>query len=611
MLQFYSNKIQVLISTTIYKTLVLIVMASFSEFVNVYLFVSLVTIVNACRNLWVCIYTNLRNPAHDFVYSYLLDARELGLSLFRVHPRIPTSLSYKVMTGPSKMAQKPSAFHKILKYIALLSVVLLLVGSGHKLVGNRRPRIAILGAGMGGTGAAYFLHERLAADIHVFKQKDESVGGRAHTLKVDGRDYEAGGSIFHISNQYLMSLSDQFGLHKRSEPNGKLGIYDGKEFAYIDTGWPLVKYFKLVYRYGMKLFFISSYISSMLDKFTSIYEYQAYGYTFETIPEFLTSLDPHFLNLTEMSAFRFFSSENYPRELTDELITGIMRSNYGQDCGIHGFVAMISLCGAQDDSLRSIQGGNKLLAERMLQESQATLHNTPVTRVREVKEETETVYIVDTLEQDSSLPQDNKFDFVIVAHPLELSGVKFELLREKVSKPADREFQVTVATFVQGRVNPAFFGLEDLTQVPDTILTTEMVNPPVDFSAIQKVIPVHVVTNEEVSKHLVHDDNTVWKIWSRKPLLDSELDRIFLSRRTVVSKSWHAYPKYKPRQSFPPILLDDKLIYINAIEWAASAMEMSLISAKNAALLVEESIRGRSQKLRDQVPGSYQGKSEL
>ena len=521
------------------------------------------------------------------------------------------TLTQQVMSESSKIPQKSSAIYRLFKYTVLLSIVLLLVGSGHQLVGNRQPRVAILGAGMGGTGAAYFLHERLAADIHVFKQKDESVGGRARTIRVGGRDYEAGGSVFHVSNQYMMSLSDHFGLKTRLEVDAKLGIYDGSDFSYIDTGWPLLKYFKLLYRYGMKLFFIQSYVTSMLDKFTSIYEYQAYGYTFETIPEFLTSLDPFFLNMTEMSAFKYLKNENFPSELTDELITGINRGNYGQDCSLHGFVGMISLCGSLSDSLKSIQGGNKVLAEKMLQESQATLHNTPVTRVKEVKEDANIFYVLDTQESDPSLTQDNKFDFVIIAHPLELSGVQFELLRQEVTKSEDREFQVTVATFVQGRINPSFFGLEDLTQVPDVILTTEMVNPKVDFSTLQKVVPVDVVRPDEMLKYLVHDDNTVWKLWSRSPMRESDLDLMFLSRRTMKTKSWHAYPKYKPGQSFPPVILEDKLIYINAIEWAASAMEMSLISAKNAALLVEENIRGRSQKLRDHVPGSFQGRNEL
>ena len=556
-------------------------------------------------------YINTISHSINILLRHLIISLILVRSSIRNYLKESISLTQQVMSEPSKTPQRSSAIYRLVKYTVLLSIVLLLVSHGHKLVSIKQPRIAILGAGMGGTGAAYFLHERLAADIHVFKQKDESVGGRAHTIRVGGRDYEAGGSVFHISNQYMMSLSDHFSLKTRFETDAKLGIYDGSDFSYIDTGWPLLKYFKLLYRYGMKSFFIQSYVTSMLDKFTSIYEYQAYGYTFETIPEFLTSLDPFFLNMTEMSAFMYLKNENFPSELTDELITGINRNTYGQDCSLHGFVNMVSLCGSISDSLKSIQGGNKVLAEKMLQESQATLHNTPVTRVKEVKEDANIFYVIDTQDSDPSLTQDNKFDFVIIAHPLELSGVQFELLRQKVIKSEDREFQITVGTFVQGRINPTFFGLEDLTQVPDLILTTEMVNPKVDFSTLQKVVPVDVVRPDEMLKYLVHDDNTMWRLWSRKPMLESDLDLMFLSRRTTVSKSWHAYPKYKPGQSFPPVILEDKLIYINAIEWAASAMEMSLISAKNAALLIEENIRGRSQKLRDHVPGSFQGRNEL
>ena len=48
---------------------------------------------------------------------------------------------------------------------------------------------------------------------------------------------------------------------------------------------------------------------------------------------------------------------------------------------------------------------------------------------------------------------------------------------------------------------------------------------------------------------------------------------------------WQAYPEYKPNMDLPPFILYDKLYYVNAIESAASAMEMSLIGAKNAALL--------------------------
>ena len=51
------------------------------------------------------------------------------------------------------------------------------------------------------------------------------------------------------------------------------------------------------------------------------------------------------------------------------------------------------------------------------------------------------------------------------------------------------------------------------------------------------------------------------------------------------------YPHYDPPEQFPPFVLDNGgLFYINCIEKAASALEMSAIGAKNVALLTKEYI---------------------
>ena len=55
-------------------------------------------------------------------------------------------------------------------------------------------------------------------------------------------------------------------------------------------------------------------------------------------------------------------------------------------------------------------------------------------------------------------------------------------------------------------------------------------------------------------------------------------------------KDWQAYPHYHPPEHFPSFILDDGVYYINTIEKAASAMEMSVIGAKNVALLTKEYI---------------------
>ena len=66
---------------------------------------------------------------------------------------------------------------------------------------------------------------------------------------------------------------------------------------------------------------------------------------------------------------------------------------------------------------------------------------------------------------------------------------------------------------------------------------------------------------------------------------------MFLSIESETVKEWYAYPHYDPPEQFPPFVLDNGgLFYINSIEKAVSALEMSPIGAKNVALLTKEYI---------------------
>ena len=50
---------------------------------------------------------------------------------------------------------------------------------------------------------------------------------------------------------------------------------------------------------------------------------------------------------------------------------------------------------------------------------------------------------------------------------------------------------------------------------------------------------------------------------------------------------WLAYPRYRPdeRPKLASFVLSPRLYYVNAVEFAASAMEMSAIAARNVANL--------------------------
>ena len=84
-----------------------------------------------------------------------------------------------------------------------------------------RARVAIIGAGIGGTLTAHFLRKLPGGenlDIHIWQKPGSEVGGRAATIEFDGHLYECGASLFHSSNKHLTSLVTEFGESKRAIP---------------------------------------------------------------------------------------------------------------------------------------------------------------------------------------------------------------------------------------------------------------------------------------------------------------------------------------------------------------------------------------------------------
>lgn len=78
---------------------------------------------------------------------------------------------------------------------------------------TRRSKVAIVGAGVGGCTAAYYLRDQSGSDvdIRVFSQ-DGRVGGRTAVIEMEGHLYETGASIIHTSNKYLVDFADKFGM---------------------------------------------------------------------------------------------------------------------------------------------------------------------------------------------------------------------------------------------------------------------------------------------------------------------------------------------------------------------------------------------------------------
>jgi hypothetical protein len=102
--------------------------------------------------------------------------------------------------------------------------------------------------------------------------------------------------------------------------------------------------------------------------------------------------------------------------------------------------------------------------------------------------------------------------------------------------------------------------------------------------------------NHNYSNHDYNDGNNyifvihlLSQVFSSGPLGTSIIQALFgESSKVVVEADWRAYPHFQPPEVFAPFRLMDGMCYINTLESAASAMEMSAIGGKNCALMIKE-----------------------
>lgn len=76
-----------------------------------------------------------------------------------------------------------------------------------------------------------------------------------------------------------------------------------------------------------------------------------------------------------------------------------------------------------------------------------------------------------------------------------------------------------------------------------------------------------------------------------------QLRDLFDSRKDLRLVKWLAYPAYSPTKELPSFVLHDRLYFVNAIESAASAIEMSLVGARNVALLAYNQWHSHFEKI--------------
>jgi prenylcysteine oxidase/farnesylcysteine lyase len=249
----------------------------------------------------------------------------------------------------------------------------------------------------------------------------------------------------------------------------------------------------------------------------------------------------------------------------------VSRANYGQDASLQAFANLVSLAGAGfAGKLFSIRDGNEQLCRGLLR-----------TAAARVRTDTGVRAIVRWPAADGAPPRyaiatagggAETFDAVIVATPLEAADIAFEGVEPPEAAHPRRAYQVTHATFVAGRLNPAYFGARCAADLPGAILTIE--DPAIPFSSIGAL------------GRAADAGLTVYKIFSREPAGERLLSALFAERAQTERLAWRAYPVLAPLPLWPPFRLGHGLYYVNAMESAVSTMETEALASRNVVNLL-------------------------
>ncbi|KAJ5808499.1 Prenylcysteine oxidase [Penicillium riverlandense] len=481
-------------------------------------------------------------------------------------------------------------------------------------------RVAVIGAGAGGSFTAYELRKQADAagipvNITVF-ERNAYIGGRSTTVNAfndPAHPIELGASIFVQVNANLVNASRDLGLNMRSadyarprESSDSIGIWDGESFVFAlkdgSNWWNLAK---LVWRYGLAPLKTQSLVKKVVGRFLHLYEEPLFP--FESLSEVAEMVG--LLDVTSVTGEHFLGANGISELFAREIIQASTRVNYGQNLVlIHGLESMV--CMATDGAI-AVEGGNWRIFDGALKAAGAAVRvNTSVTAIQR-DDEKGIVQITSSSNSRKSHTED--FDEVVIAAPFQYSGIS---VSPSLPRPPDEIpfVNLYVTLFASPhRISPQFFGLDGPdAQVPETILTTLPNGKstsgfgsegagPAGFWSISTLRTVTRSTRLENGSD-VQQDHYVYKIFSpERPtaqfiaqilgLEQTDLQKTIADLpRTDISwfheKFWNPYPLLYPRVTFEETRLAPRVWYTGGIESFISTMETSALMGRNVATLM-------------------------
>ncbi|KAH7327699.1 Prenylcysteine lyase-domain-containing protein [Rhizoctonia solani] len=449
-------------------------------------------------------------------------------------------------------------------------------------------KVAIIGAGAGGSSASFWLSlakQRASAetniDITVYEQNNR-IGGRSTTVYAyNDTSYapiELGASIFSGGNRNLVRAASEFGFDL-VEFNGVVpgtGVWDGKKFVWRTTDNSTADGIRMQERYQDGPSKSGDLIGPFLNSFAASY--------IPTFPQFPTvsayASSVNFTSLATVTLKSYLSQGGVNLNWINDFMTGSSRFNYAQDASsINGVAGMTSLAA---DTAYSAKPGNFKIFEQFLSRSGASLQlETTVKSIKKIPTGSKPKYLVETSKGVAD------YDAVIVAAPLPLTNIKF---RNTASQPSSFpkvdyvHLHVTLLTTTTPSLLPTYFKVDNSSALPGTVLTTAEYGTRPEFNSIRYQASIE---RNGKTEYIV-------KMFSPAKISDDTLATLFGKGTIgwVLRKEWDAYPYYPPHSTYPPVKIDKGLYYVNSMEGLFSTMETETISSRNVVDLLSTELLG-------------------
>ncbi|KAH8835831.1 Prenylcysteine lyase-domain-containing protein [Flagelloscypha sp. PMI_526] len=396
------------------------------------------------------------------------------------------------------------------------------------------PRIAIVGAGAGGSSAAFWIakaKERFGLNVEVdVYERNSFVGGRS-TVVYPYNDsdtfapVEIGASIFVAANKNLWRASEEFNLTRRDFSKEKedyeVGVWDGENILLTvgNSWWDTAK---VLWRYGIwSPRQTQSLVDSMIKKYLTLYSSETPRW--DDISDLAEALE--FSDMTQKTMLDYLTEHGVSQQYAQELVEAATRVNYGQNVDqIH---ALEGACSMAANQATGIKGGNFQIFEKFLEYSKATVYmNTRVESILPLAESSK-YWTVKTSTQSKT------YSSVILAAPFHQTAIEVPTsIASSIPKQPYVRLHVTLLS-----------------------TTSPTANASPEFNS--------------VSYHgLIRDGEWVVKIFSEEEVSDEYLTKLFGEGKVgwAHKTAFDAYPVLPPTSTFPPVKLDHGFYYVNSFE---------------------------------------------